>query len=71
MDLDAIPAAGYDRIELLQVADAVAIVFLRGKRPNGSVLDLAGKVSIPVLATELGMFDVCGRLHAAGMKGVC
>ena len=24
MDLDAIPAAGYDRIELLQVADAVA-----------------------------------------------
>lgn len=58
-------------VRTAEIADAVAIVFLRGKRPNGSVLTLAEESSIPVLATPLGMFEVCGRLHAAGMRGIC
>lgn len=58
-------------VRTAEIADAVAIVFLRGKKPNDSVLSLAKESSMPLLATDLGMFDVCGRLHAAGMKGIC
>ena len=51
------------------VADAHAIVYVRGKRPSAQVLQLAGEKGIPVLGTELGMFDCCGILYEAGLKG--
>ena len=52
------------------VADVDAIVYVRDKRPEQKVLDLAGKNGIPVLATALGMFDCCGLLYQAGLEGV-
>jgi len=51
------------------VADVHAIVYVRGKRPPEKVLQLAREKGIPVLATTLGMFDCCGILHRAGLKG--
>ena len=51
------------------VADVHAIVFVRGKRPPVPVLDLAREKGIPLLVTSLGMFDSCGILHRAGLKG--
>ena len=51
------------------VADVQAIVYVRGKRPPEKVLQLAREKEIPVLATELGMFDCCGILYQAGLKG--
>jgi hypothetical protein len=51
------------------VADVHAIVFVRGKRPPLPVLDLAREKGIPLLVTSLGMFDSCGILHRAGLKG--
>jgi predicted transcriptional regulator len=51
------------------VADVHAIVYVRGKRPADRVLQLAREKGIPVLATTLGMFDCCGILHEAGLKG--
>ena len=58
-------------VRTAEIADAIAIVYLRGKRPDAGVLELARQMSIPVLATRLGMFDVCGRLYAEGIKGIC
>jgi len=52
------------------VADVHAIVFVRGKRPRDNVLDLAREHNIPVLVTELGMFDCCGILYQVGLEGV-
>jgi predicted transcriptional regulator len=46
-----------------------AIVYVRGKRPSEDVLRLAEEKGIPVLSTSLGMFDCCGLLHRAGLKG--
>jgi predicted transcriptional regulator len=58
-------------VRTAEIADATAIVYLRGKRPEPRVLELADELSIPILATKLGMFDVCGRLYAEGIKGIC
>ncbi len=51
------------------VADVHAIVYVRGKRPPDKVLQLAREKGIPVFSTELGMFDCCGILHRAGLRG--
>ncbi len=51
------------------VADVHAIVYVRGKRPPERVLQLAQESGIPVLTTGLGMFDCCGLLYQAGLKG--
>ncbi len=51
------------------VADVHAIVYVRGKRPSDVVLALAHEKRIPVLVTSLGMFESCGILYAAGLKG--
>jgi len=52
------------------VADVAALVYVRDKRPEQKVLDLAVQNGIPVLATALGMFESCGILYAAGLEGV-
>jgi predicted transcriptional regulator len=49
------------------VADMVAVLFVSGKRPAESVLDLAREKGIPLLTTRMSMFEVCGRLFAAGL----
>jgi len=51
------------------LADARAIVYIRGKRPDQMTLAYARENNIPVFATELGGFDVCGILHDKGLKG--
>lgn len=51
------------------VADVHAIVYVRGKQPTEPVLQLAREKGIPVLSTELGMFESCGILYVAGLKG--
>jgi predicted transcriptional regulator len=56
-------------VRTADVADVRAIVYIRGKRPNEKAIDLAKQKGIPVLATELGMFDVCGILREHGLKG--
>ena len=58
-------------VRTAEIADATAIIYLRGKRPERRVLELAEELSIPIMATKLGMFDVCGRLYAQGIKGIC
>jgi len=51
------------------VADARAIVYVRGKRPSDKVLKLAREKGIPVFTTRLGMFESCGILYGAGLRG--
>lgn len=56
-------------VRTANIAHVCAIVYVRGKRPDGKAIDLARKNNIPILATGLGMFDVCGILRERGMKG--
>ncbi len=47
------------------VADLCGVVFVRGKRPGIEILDLAKESRIPVLGTQLKMFEAAGRLYMA------
>ena len=68
----ALMITGLTNVQAMRTADIAhvrAVVFIRGKRPPESALELARKNNIPVLATSLGMFDVCGILREKGLKG--
>jgi len=50
------------------VADLAGILYVSGKMPAEPVVALARNQRIPLLTTELSMFEVCGRLHAGGLE---
>lgn len=52
-----------------EMADVVGICFVRGKRPPPETLELAASHDLPLLATQLPMFESCGRLYRGGLKG--
>lgn len=58
-------------VRTANVADAAAIIYIRGKKPDETTLELAQEMRIPVLSTEKGMFEVCGILYASGLAGIC
>lgn len=49
--------------------DLKAIIIVRGKRPFDQAIDLAREKNIPLLATKYIMFETCGRLFGAGIRG--
>ncbi len=49
------------------MAELKAVVYVRGKQPNEETIHLAESRHIPLLKTDLGMFESCGRLHRAGL----
>ena len=51
------------------VVDLGAILFIRGKRPSDSMVQLANQMQIPMLMTSYIMFETCGRLYQQGLKG--
>ncbi len=55
-------------IRTAEVAEVAAIVLVRGKRPPAETALLAREAGIPLFCTAMTMFEVCGRLYAAGMK---
>jgi predicted transcriptional regulator len=54
-------------IRTAEMADVAAVLMVRGKVPLPETIDLANQVGIPILGTELIMFEACGRLYAAGL----
>lgn len=58
-------------VRTADIADAVAIVYVRGKKPDEQTISLADEMNIPLLASDMGLFETCGILYAAGLKGVC
>ena len=67
----ALMITGLTHVQSIRTADIAnvrAIIYIRGKRPDQKVIDLARQHNLPVLTTRFGMFDTCGMLHAAGLK---
>ena len=52
-----------------EMADIVGICFVRGKRPPEDTIELARENALPLLTTELPMFESCGRLYRNGLGG--
>lgn len=55
-------------VRTAEMADIAAIVFVRGKYPPPETIALAEAEGIPLVAAPYAMFEMCGRLHRAGMK---
>jgi hypothetical protein len=56
-------------VKTAHVADIVAVLYVRGDRPNEKTIEFALQKGIVLLGTPLGMFDSCGILHAHGLRG--
>jgi len=56
-------------VRTAEMADIAAIVFVRGKYPPPETIALAKEKGIPLVATSYTMFEMCGRLYQAGMRG--
>ena len=54
-------------VQTALVAELSAIVFVRGKKPDGPVLHLARHHDIPLLGTPYSMYEACGILYRAGI----
>jgi hypothetical protein len=54
-------------VQTAEVVDVHAILYVNGKRPDAPVLALARSRGLPLLSTNLTMYEACGRLHRGGL----
>ena len=56
-------------VRTAEMADLVAVCFVRGKKPDQDTITIAQKKEMPLLSTPLPMFESCGLLWREGLKG--
>ena len=56
-------------IRTAAMMDMVCVVFVRGKRPDNDILEVAKQNGIAVMTTTHRMFTACGLLYEAGLNG--
>jgi len=54
-------------VQTAHIADIKAIILVRGKRPNKTIISLAKEKKIPLLGTSYSMYEACGMLYKAGL----
>lgn len=54
-------------IRTAEMMDIRLIVFVRGKRPENCILDLARQKGIAIACTKHSLFVACGLLYANGL----
>lgn len=55
-------------IRTAEFADIKTIVFVQGKKPSKEAITLSEEKKIPLLITNLSMFEACGRLYVKGLR---
>lgn len=63
---------GLTNVQTIRTAymkDLSCIIFVRGKRPDESVIELAAEKGICLMCTKYILFNACGILYNAGLKG--
>ena len=55
-------------IRTAEMMDIKAVVFVRGKKPDSKMVELALEKDIILVTTEYPMFVACGKLYSAGMR---
>lgn len=51
-----------------EILDLETIIFVRGKSPSQSVIDLADEIGITLIGTNLTMYKTSGLLYISGIK---
>lgn len=57
-------------IRTAEMIDVFAIIFVRGKKPNKIVLDMAKERDITVMTTDYILYNACGKLYQKGLHGL-
>jgi len=57
-------------VRTAQMADVAAIILVRGKVPPQETVDLANDENLALISSPFGMFELCGRLHRAGLPSL-
>lgn len=58
-------------VRTAEMMDMLCIVFVRGKRPDEQILELARQRGIAVLTSSCTLFTACGLLYKNGLRGGC
>lgn len=56
-------------IRTAEMMDIICIVFVRGKKPDEGMIELAKEGDIVLLSTDHRMFSACGLLYEKGLRG--
>lgn len=56
-------------IRTAEMLDIVCVIFVRGKKPDAGMIEMAKERDLVVLETGHRMFSACGMLYAAGLHG--
>ena len=70
---DAVLLTGLTTEQVLRtakVADVAAVFFVRGKRPDAPVIELAKFYELPCMLTKYSLFVASGRLYVNGLRGL-
>lgn len=54
-------------IQTAHIAEVDAVVFVRGKRPDQSIISVAKEKRVPLLGTPFSMYEASGILYRAGI----
>lgn len=63
---------GLTNMQVVRTADMTelsALVFVRGKFPDKCIIDAAAENMLPILVTDYTLFEACGILYEAGVRG--
>ncbi len=56
-------------VRTAEMMDMHCIVFVRGKQPDESIIELARDRDIVLMTTQETMFASCGKLYEKGLRG--
>ena len=56
-------------IRTAEMMDMLCIVFVRGKKPTQEMIELATDSGITILATDMRLYEACGKLYMNGLVG--
>ena len=56
-------------VRTAEMMDMQCIVFVRGKKPDQGIIDLAKERDIVLMTTKQPMFASCGMLYEKGLRG--
>ena len=56
-------------IRTAEMTDIKCIVFIRGKRPDETMLRMAVERNIVLMTSALRLYTACGLLYSMGLKG--
>lgn len=57
------------RSKTAEMLDIVCVIFVRGKKPDAAMLEMAKERGLVIMETGHRMFSACGMLYEAGLHG--